>query len=616
MFESLRKMILPIIIIVLFFFVAMIVLQWGLGLDRRSQFTDANVAAVINGEEVSWQEYNRAYNALYQAEAFETEEELPETKVRELHQQAWRQLLHDRLIKQELVKKNYVVTDDELYAFLRYNPPPELQQIPQFQTDGKFDYQKYFSAMADPQASSFWASIEPFARENILKQKLQESVIMAARVTEWEIRDLYRSEREKIKVGAINIPFARFSKPPPKNTDEELLEYYTEHQNEYTIEERAALSLAMIEKEPKPLDWERSYNEAMVLLDSIRAGADFAELAGRYSQDPGSAAQDGDLGWFPRGQMVEEFDRKAFSMKEGEVSEPIRTQFGWHIIKLYGFKEELEILRGQTEEQLVKKAHASHILIKAEPGQETLDRAYRRLEDFRSAAISDGFFKAAEDLAMPIKQIQPFFRGGNIQFLGRDAQAGLFAFDNEVDAISEVMENQSAYYVVRVAQRMEAGMANFEESGEKVSMDLLKYKVTKLCRDTADAIYAEILKGTDPKKAAEMFGALYETLEEFNRYGSIKGVGRDPVAIGAAFSLTEPDQISKPINYDQGCIIYKLQERSSLDLSDYNRQRDSLYTIILNNKRQGTYGRWFENLLDNSEVQNNVDKALAEGAEF
>ena len=113
-----------------------------------------------------------------------------------------------------------------------------------------------------------------------------------------------------------------------------------------------------------------------------------------------------------------------------------------------------------------------------------------------------------------------------------------------------------------------------------------------------------------------MFGTQYETPEEFNRYGYVKGVGRDPVVIGTAFALTEPGQMSKPIDYDQGCVIYKLLERSSLDLSEYNSQRDSLYMVILNNKRQSTYGRWFENLLDNSEVQNNTDKALAEGAEF
>ncbi len=123
MFETLRRMIFPIIIIVLFFFVAMIVFQWGLGFSRRGQYTEANVAAVINGMEVSWETYNRVYQSLYQVESENTDEELPESKIREIQQTAWQQLLHDHLIMQEVAKHNLVVTDDELYAFLRYNPP-------------------------------------------------------------------------------------------------------------------------------------------------------------------------------------------------------------------------------------------------------------------------------------------------------------------------------------------------------------------------------------------------------------------------------------------------------------------------------------------------------------
>jgi len=616
MFETLRKMILPIIIIVLFFFVAMIVLQWGMGFSRRQDYVDTNVAAVINGEEVSWQEYNRLYNSLYQIESANTDDELPETKIRELQQNAWRQLLHDRLIMQQVAKHNLTVTEEELYAFLRYNPPPELQQVPYFQTDGKFDYQKYFSAMADPQAADFWASVEPFARESILKQKMQEMVIQIAHVTEAEIKNFYIAEKEKIRVGMVNVSYKRFSSPPPKNTEEELQEFYNEHKDDYPIKERAALNIALIEKKPEPLDSEREYNKAMTIRDSIMAGADFSEMANRYSDDPSSAKEGGDLGWFPRGQMVEKFDRMAFSMKEGQISEPVRTQFGWHIIKLHGFKEEMEKPRGKTKMELVKKAHASHILVKVEAGQETLDRAYRRLEEFHTAAKKKGFYKAAEDLKIPVKRTAPFFRGRNIQFIGNDPKAGLFAFNNEVDAISELFENNSAFFVVQVADRLPAGMATFEEAKEKVGLDLLKYKVAKLCRDTANAIYSEIQKGTDIKKAARMFGEEYETPDEFSRTSYVKELRRDPTAIGAAFSLKEPGQVSEPIDYDQGSVIFKLIERASLDVGEYNAARDSVYAMILNSKRQELYTQWFDKLVNSSEIVNNIEKTLQEATEF
>ncbi len=616
MFEALRKMILPIIIIVLVFFAAMIVFQWGLGFSRRQSFVDSNIAAVINGEKVSWQTYNRLYNTLYQTESQDTDGELSDAKTQEIQQKAWKELLHDHLLMQQVTQHHITATDEEVYQYLRYSPPPELQQMPYFQTDGNFDYQKYVNALADPQASTFWASIEPFARESIVKQKMQELVIQAAHVTEAEVKEFYFDTNEKVKVGMVNVSYARFSNPPPKSTDDELLEYFNEHKEDYPIEERASLDIALIEKKPEPRDWEISYNKAQTIYDSIQAGADFAEMAQRYSDDPSSAKEGGDLDWFPRGRMVTEFDRKAFTMKKEQVSEPVRTQFGWHIIKLHDFKEEMEVPRGKTKKELVKKAHASHILIKAAAGGETLDRAYRRLEEFQMAAKKNGFFKAAEDLKMPIKRAAPFFRNKNIQYIGKDPNAGQFAFENEVDAISDVFENNSAFFVLQVSGRMPAGMATFEEAKDKVKLDILKYKVQKLCHDTAGAIYAEIQKGTNIKKSAKMFGEEYETPDEFTRRSYVKGLGRGPVAIGTAFSLTEPGQISKPADYDQGTIIFQLIERTKVDLDAYNTQRDSLYFSILNAKRRELYSSWFESIVENSTIENNIEKALERGEEF
>jgi len=616
MFEALRKMILPIIIIVLFFFAAMIVFEWGLGFSRRQSFVDSNIAAVINGEKISWQTYNRLYNTLYQTESQDTDGELSDDKVREIQQKAWKELLHDHLLIQQVAQHHITATDEEVYQYLRYSPPPELQQLSYFQTDGQFDYQKYVNALADPQASAFWASIEPFARESIVKQKMQEMVIQAAHVTETEVKEFYFDTNEKVKVGMVNVAYARFSNPPPKSTDDELLEYFNEHKEDYPVEERASLDIALIEKKPEPRDWEISYNKAQAIYDSIQAGADFAEMAQRYSDDPSSAKEGGDLDWFPRGRMVTEFDRKVFTMKKGQISEPVRTQFGWHIIKLHDFKEEMEVPHGKTKKELVEKAHASHILVKAVAGEETLDRAYRRLEEFHIAAKKNGFFKAAEDLNMPVKRAAPFFRDKNIQYIGKDPNAGQFAFENKVDAISNVFENNSAFFVVRVSGRMPAGMATFEEVKDKIKLDILKYKVQKLCHDTASAIYAEIQKGTKIKKAAKMFGEEYETTDEFTRRSYVKGLGRDPVAIGTAFSLTEPGQISKPADYDQGSIIFQMIERTKADLDAYNTQRDSLYFSILNAKRRELYSSWFENIVENSTIENNIEKALERGEEF
>ncbi len=611
MFDALRRMIFPIIIIVLLFFGGMIVLEWGLGLSGRQQFVDANLAGEINGTQVSWQEYNQIYNNLLQYQQRQSDvDELPESQVREIQRAAWEQLVVDQLMLQKIQENSIVVTDEELYNYLRYSPPAELQALPYFQTNGEFDYQKYVSAMTDPQAAPFWAQIEAAAVNDIAKMKAQELAMQTAVVTEPEVREWYLAGTEKVKVGMINVDFKRFSTPAPIVSAEQVEAYFNENREEYTINARAALNLVMIEKAPSPADVEVAYNKAMAIYDSIQAGSDFAEMARIYSDDPGSKEEGGDLGWFPRGQMVPEFERYAFQMDEGDVSEPVKSDFGWHIIKVHGKRTDMEKQRGSDEEQPVEKIHASHILIEAVASQETLDQAYRRLTDFRADAVSDGFFAAAEEHRFPVRNTDLFFRGGNIQYLGADPKAGIFAFENEVDAISEVYENNSAVYVVQVAEKREAGQATFEEARQRAELDLQRSLIREHCTDTAQAIYNDIMSGMDPKTAAERHGEEYETPEAFGRSGYVPGIRQDPMAIGAAFALKTPGEITKPVDHDQGVVIFELISKESPDMSQYTEARDSVRTVVLNRKRQDLYSAWIQYMVENSDIKNYVQEAL------
>lgn len=615
MFDFLRRMIVPVMMLALVGFLATIIFSWGRGLSPQQKGDQANIAGSVNGDEISWQEYNRTYDNLYQNEQQKTDDELSDAKKTELHTKAWNQLLFEHLMSQQIQKHNITVTDEELYQYLRYSPPVEFQQAPTFQTNGKFDYQKYLSALADPNYARLWAQYDPILRREIQKLKLQEMIIQTAHVTEDEVKEFYIAEQEKIKVGMVNVGYARFSSPPPKMTDEQLQDYFNAHKEDYTIKERAALNIVMIEKKPSPADWEAGYNRAKDIYDSIKAGADFEEMAKKYSED-GTAAQGGDLGWFPKGQMVEEFDKKVFNMKEGEVSEPIRTQFGWHIIKNYGFREDMEVPRGKTEKEKVKKVKASHILIKVTASQDTRDANYNRLQEFHDAAVKNGFLKAAKDLGFSVRSTSLFFRGRNIQYLGNDPAAGIFAFDHDVDAISPVYENSSAQYVVQVADKQPAGPATFEEVKDKVNQDLLKVTVANFCRDTANVIWGEIEKGTKIEKAAKDHGAKYETTDEFKRGQYVKVLSRDPYAIGAAFALENVGDLSGPVDYDQGTVILKLLDKVPADLTTFTAKRDSIYNAILISKQQELFGRWMESLRSNASIVNNVGELIAENRDF
>ncbi len=606
MFNALRKMILPIIVIVLFFFVGMIILQWGLGMSNRQSFVDQNLAAIINGEEISWQQYNRIFDNLVQIEYQKNPEaELSDSRRVALQNDAWNQLLHDRLIMQEVAKRNMTVTDEEIYAYLRMTPPPELQQMTDFQTNGQFDYQKYVNTMANPQAASFWANVEKAVFNDIMKLKLQEMIIQNAHITEEEVKSRFMYTEEKVKVGMINIDYARFSSPPPKSTDEELKAYFDENKDKYTVDEKASLLIAMLEKEPSELDQQRISNKINSIYDSLVDGSDFAEMATRYSEDV-TGEKGGDLGWFNQGQMVPEFDEIVFSLKKGELSKPVKTQFGWHII----------IKHDEKTEDKTQKAHASHILLKVQLSQESSDVLYDEIFEFRELAVNSGFEQAIQELDFPVKQTELFQARREVPFLGRHQGASQFAFEKEVGEFSGILESNSAYFIIKVTERIPSGLASFDESKQKVIFDILNYKVSNICRDTAAAIYSDILNGSSIKDAAKNHGEEYTVSDPFDRGSFVKELRRDPNAMGAAFSMDEVGQHSVPVDYDQGTVIFELLERTAPELEEYTAKHDSIYNALLVSKQRELYGRWFELLLKNSEVENNIPSVLSKADDY
>lgn len=602
MFEFLRRMIVPVMMIALVGFLATIIFQWGRGLSSQTENEQANLAAVINGEEISWNEYNRVYQNLYNVEQQKTEDDLPPSKTRELQNQAWNQILQDRLLMQQAEKYNITVNDDELYYYMRVSPPQEVRQAQAFQTNGQFDYQKYVNGLADPNMANVWASFEPIMRKEIIKLKLQDLIVQTAHVTENEIQEAYLNANEKVKVGMINVAQFRFSSPPPTFEDSEVEAYFNEHKSKYDLDERRVYNLVLFEKIPVQLDWDIQESKIKMIRDSIvNQNADFAEMAKTYSED-GSAPNGGDLGWFNEGQMVTEFNNKVFSMKKGEVSEPVKTQFGWHIIKLFDTR---------TQDG-AKQAKASHILLKVNSSQETLTNYREQLRELENLAREIGFVKAAEQLGLEVKTSRPFEKDRMVSLLGQDAAARDYAFKHEVGSITPVMENNNNIYVGEVAEIIPAGPATFEEVKQIVNVDLIREKVAQICDDTAAVIYSEIKSGASFDKAAKDHGETYDQLDAFSRDSFVKEINRDPIAIGAAFALKNIGDISDPVRHQRGTAIFKLLEKYPADLTKFTEQKDSISQAVLVAKRQDLYRKWFTNLIDNSEIVNNIQFGLSE----
>jgi peptidyl-prolyl cis-trans isomerase D len=608
MFDWMRRAIFPIIIITLVFFVALIVLEWGLGFSGKGSFASLDSVAVINGEKVPWQSYYNLYQNLYQNEVADSDADLPESRVKELEQIAFNQLLQDRLLMQQADKNNITVTDKELYSYLRFTPPDYVRSIPQFQTNGQFDQQKYAQAMVQPEAAPFWASVEQIARQDLRKLKMQEQVIQAAIVTENEVKDAFMADQEKLTVGIATISYNSQVQPKIEFTDEQLQAYYNEHIDDFKREERRTLKVAVIDKEPTELDWERVGLQMKDIYDSAKAGADFAELAKTYSAD-NSASNGGDLGWFPQGQMVQEFDKRSFELKDGDISEPFRTQFGWHILKHQGYRTDTEVPRGKSEKEKVKKAHVSHILLRVQPSQETLDQGYQNLVAFQAEAKKVGFDSAAVVTGIAVRETEAFARGTRTGFLGFDASANAFAFENKPGAISEVLDNNSAMFVVQVEKELPAGPEPYNDVVTMVRANAERDSVLARCMSVAKQIELMVKNGTPLEASTKDFGGSYNQQTPVTRNTALTGVGRVPEALGAVFGLKEAGARTAPQQFNGGSVILELLGRTMPDLTIYNEKRDSIYQAVKVSKQQQLYSRWFQKLVDQADVVNNLERS-------
>lgn len=597
MFQFLRNMIGPIMLIVLVAFIATIIFSWGGGGFRGQQ--QDNTVAVIAGEKIPLQEFDRFYQLKLNQQRRSTTEDLTPQQIEQIRNQAWSEFQAEKLLNRELEKHHVFVTDQEIYDYLKMYPPQELQQAAQFMTDGKFDYQKYLGAMVNPDNAPLWAQIEQYVLPDLKKYKLQERIINTVRVTPAEVLDNYLKNNETIKAAFVFAPYNEYYKELPEVSEDEASAYYDEHKEDYKRDIRADLEIVTIPKDPSDNDWAQIKAEADDLYDSTQAGSDFAELARTYSED-NSAERGGELGWFPKGRMVPPFDSTVFAMDIGDISLPVKTRFGWHIIKLN------DIRTGQND---VEERNASHILLKVEPSQATYSSLSNTATNFAEEARNLGFEAAADTFGYEVKVTGPFEEKTNfVPILGRNSKVMEFAFNNEPGTISDPIEDRTGFQILYIKEHIQPDYQPFDEAKSSIERTVARHKAEKIALDSMEVAYGDIEKGRSFQRTADKFGFQYDTTSTMNRTSIIRNVGNDPKVIGAAFALQDVDQHTDPIAFQNGVIVLKLLKRNTPDIEQFNQVQDSVYQATLMQKRQEMYSRWYNKLVEDANIENNVDR--------
>ena len=554
------------------------------------------VIARINDQDISPDYFNNLVNQ--QINQFKSSgQTVNESMYERARGAAWTNLVQEVLVSGEIKRLGLEATDEEIIYHLRENPPPFLQSNPTFQTDGKFDSQKYLSALASPQGDE-WAPIENWMRTSYipnlkLTQFLNENVL----VTDQDVKDDFIKKNVKYTVDAIHVTYDKAPKDKIEPSETELTDEYRNSLSDFKHDELRNVSYVYWKKSPSKQDSLNNGYLVSDIMERAKAGENFADLANEYTQDPSGQEKGGDLGWFGKGQMVKPFEEAAFKASKGSIIGPIVSRFGSHIINVRDKKSE------NGKEQVL----ASHILLKVEASPTTLSELRRVATLFSYDAQDSGFTVAANSNKLSIMNNENLDRGSSrLRTVGSMRGGVRFAFNNKAGSVSDVMENDQYYAVFNVDSLIEEGHKSFESVKTQLVNKVRRKKQKEASRDIIDELVIDL-------NANEK--TLSSIIESQKRFDNVKdesktitegftSIGRSNFVTGALLRSSKNDLLG-PLETNRGWALIHIKEIASIDSAEYEVQRESLKGSLRTKKQNQHLQAWLDELKDNAEIIDN-----------
>jgi peptidyl-prolyl cis-trans isomerase D len=347
MMKTMRKNMKVILWIVVVAFVGTIFFVWGMDLGRQKDFVAQQSAAMVNDKPISNEEFERLWSQQSQALYAQSKEEPSRAQLQKMRKALISELIDRELLRQQYSKLGFSIFPQEIAS--------RIASMSAFQQNGKFSQEKYMTLLNYNHINP--EEFEASEKSSLEVLKMEMFVKNAVLISDDELRQYFRSRsRElKLKVAAFNWKDKAKSITVP---EAELTAYFNAHRSEFeqTAEVKAAHILIRLDEKATEEQKLTARLKTENIRNEISKGLDFAAAAVKYSEDPGSAKTGGDLGFFKAGMMVPAFEKAAFALKVGELSQPVQSQFGFHLIKVTDRKEAknpaFAEVRGKILEQL------------------------------------------------------------------------------------------------------------------------------------------------------------------------------------------------------------------------------------------------------------------------
>ena len=610
--------------IIKFLLAAIIVVFIPWGVQRYTSQRSSRVAEV-NGTIITLNDYRNAYTNLLEQvrQSFGTNLNDELIQALQLRTRALDQLVDRVLMLQAAEKLKIQVSDEELAQTIR--------NIGAFQTAGVFDNQRYLNMLSSTRLSP--ETFEEQQRESMIIDKLQTFIGANIKVSDFEAQQWYQWNNTEVDVDYVLFEPGQFKKIEP--TTDEIQDFFEKHKETFktdpeikarylylrpgdfaaraTVEEedirdyydsnpekfenpktvQARHILIKVDQDAKPEEVENARQRAEDVFKMAKEGQDFAALARQYSEGP-TKTKGGDLGTFRREAMVKPFADKAFSMKAAEISEPVRTRFGWHIIKVEKVNPAKTLSLDEAREDIRKtlKAERSKNLAYDEAeivydatfeGQNLADIAQKR----NLKVLTTGLFTQKS----PPKEIQ------------NAAQFASVAFNLPINEVSNVQEFADGYYLIEVVEKVPAKIPELEAVANKVKEDVIKEKQDTKASSEASEFLAELKNGQTVASVSQKFKLAPKTTGFFKRDDTIPTMGSETEIARVAFKLSDQNPLpDEPIKGQKGYYVIHFRERQEPALDGFEKEKAAIKERLLQQKMFKTTEAWLNRTKSESQI--------------
>jgi peptidyl-prolyl cis-trans isomerase D len=583
--------------------------------------------ALVNGEVISGLEYGKAYNDLLEGLRRQYKDIWSDNliKVFDLKRRALDNLINQKLISSEARRLGLDVTESEVQK--------AIMDYPAFQVDGRFVMGRYKSLLSSNRMKP--EDFEATMAQDLLDSKVKQFLFSFMAATGQEVLDQYTYANEKISLGYVQFKPEDF-KASVKPDEAAVTKYFEENRERYRVPERVKVAylkldpdafgdmvriteeeirgyyeynlskymvprrvrarhiLFKLDQDAGEAEERAVRDEARKVLAMVQEGKDFAGLAKKYSECP-SKEKGGDLDYFSEGQMVKPFEEAAFALEPGQISDLVRTRFGYHIIKVEDKKpamtKPLEDVRAEIVASLTKSACAE---LAHEKGLSLVDQmpydadlavyaAEQKLE-----ARFTGFFSQDE----PIPGI------GGSETLRKSV------FSLEKDETSQLVEIEGKFYLMQVAERKASYLPKLEEVSEKVREDYIAHVAAEKAASAAKSCLADLKAGKSWDELAKQKNIKTAKTGFFTRQEPVPEIGNGQDLKEMVFRLQEARPYPEGIHANEkGAFVLRWNAYQGIDEKKYQEEKENYRLSLLQGKHRMVYMSWLENLRRNAEIE-------------